>query len=132
MFCSRFVNNKISKLHERALRIVYDDYNSKFEELLTKDGSFTKHHQNIQTVAIEMSKIRSGFSQVSFLDFFQNFDENNFHSLRSQPGFHIPSIYTALKGIESVGYFGLEICNNIPIEIRNIKISDTFKTEIRK
>ena len=47
MFCSRSANNKISKLHERALRIVYDDYNSKFEELLTKDGSFTKHHQNI-------------------------------------------------------------------------------------
>ena len=36
MFCSRSSNNKINKLHERALRIVYDDYNSKFEELLTK------------------------------------------------------------------------------------------------
>ena len=37
MFCSRSANNKISKLHERALRIVYDDCNSKFEKLLTKD-----------------------------------------------------------------------------------------------
>ena len=45
MFCSRSANNKINKLHERALRIVYDDYNSKFEELLTKDGSFTTHHK---------------------------------------------------------------------------------------
>ena len=37
MFCSRSANNKISKLHERALRIVYDDCNSKLEKLLTKD-----------------------------------------------------------------------------------------------
>ena len=33
MFCSRSTNSKINKLHERALRTVYDDYNSKFEEL---------------------------------------------------------------------------------------------------
>ena len=31
MFFSRSVNNKISKLYERARRIVYDNYNSKFE-----------------------------------------------------------------------------------------------------
>ena len=48
MFCSRSANNKINKLHERALRIVYDDYNSKFEELLTKDGSFTTHHKTFR------------------------------------------------------------------------------------
>ena len=48
MFCSRSANNKINKLHERALRIVYDDYNSKFEELLIKDGSFTIHHKTFR------------------------------------------------------------------------------------
>ena len=48
MFCSRSANNKINKLHERALRIVYDDYNSKFEELLTKDSSFTIHHKTFR------------------------------------------------------------------------------------
>ena len=35
-------NNKIHKPHERALRIVCDDFNSKVEELLNIDGSFTK------------------------------------------------------------------------------------------
>ena len=44
MFWTRSANNKINKLHERALRTVYNDYNSKFEELLTKDSSFTIHH----------------------------------------------------------------------------------------
>ena len=26
MFCSKTANNRIDKLHERALRLVYDDY----------------------------------------------------------------------------------------------------------
>ena len=76
MFCSRSANSKIKKLHERALRIVCDDYNSKFEKLLTKDGSFTMHHKNIRTLETEMFKIQYGFSQVSFLDLFHNYTYN--------------------------------------------------------
>ena len=49
----------------------------------------------------------------------------------SQPNFQIPRISTILKGIESVRYFGPAVWNNIPIEIRSIKIFDTFKTEIK-
>ena len=48
MFCSRSANSKIKKLYERALRVVYGDYNSKFEELLTKDGSFTKRYKTFR------------------------------------------------------------------------------------
>ena len=40
MLHSRTLNNKINLLHERALRIVYSDYNSSFNTLLDKDGSF--------------------------------------------------------------------------------------------
>ena len=47
MFYNRTTNNKINKLHERALRLVYDDYLSAFEELLEKDNSFTVHHITI-------------------------------------------------------------------------------------
>ena len=43
------------------------------------------HHQNIQTLEIEMFKIHHGFSRVSFLDLFHNYNENNFYSFRSQP-----------------------------------------------
>ena len=37
MFHSRTLSNKINRLHERALRIVYSDYKSSFCELLEKD-----------------------------------------------------------------------------------------------
>ena len=54
--CGWSANNKISMLHERALRIAYDDYNSKFEEILSKDGSSTINRQNVLTLAIKMFK----------------------------------------------------------------------------
>ena len=57
MFHSRTLNNRINRLHERALRTVYGDYESSFETLLDKDGSFLIHHQNIQRFAIEIYKM---------------------------------------------------------------------------
>ena len=54
MFCSRTMNVGINRIHVRALRIVYNDYVSSFDELLTKDKSFTIHHRNIQTLPIEI------------------------------------------------------------------------------
>ena len=38
------MNNKINKLHERALRIVYNEAITSSEELLVKDKTFTIHH----------------------------------------------------------------------------------------
>ena len=62
MFHSRKLNNKINKLHERALRIVYKDDYSTFNDLLARDGSCTIHHHNLQLLAIEMYKINNNLS----------------------------------------------------------------------
>ena len=45
---SRALNNKINKLHERALRVVYKDKSLTFELMLEKDGSFAIHQRNLQ------------------------------------------------------------------------------------
>ena len=39
MFHIRGLNNKINRIHERALRIAYNDTSSLYGELLTKDRS---------------------------------------------------------------------------------------------
>ena len=63
MFHYRCLNNKINNVHEKALRIVYFDYKSAFQELLDKGGSFSLRHRNIQTLAIEIYKHIHGIRQ---------------------------------------------------------------------
>ena len=53
---SRTNNNKINRLHERCLRIVYNNKQSSFNELPEKDGSVSIHMRNIQIIATEMYK----------------------------------------------------------------------------
>ena len=60
---SRTNNNKINRLHERCLRIVYNDKQS-FNELLKKDGSVSIHMRNIQILATEMYKLINNLSPI--------------------------------------------------------------------
>ena len=48
MFHSRTIKNKINRLHERALRIVYSYFRSSFEGLLMKDNSFSIHKETFK------------------------------------------------------------------------------------
>ena len=42
MFHSKGLNDKINRIHERALTITYNDKSSSYRELLTKDRSVTR------------------------------------------------------------------------------------------
>ena len=54
MFHRRQIDDKINITHERALRIVYSDTVTLFQNFLIKDKSFMIHHQNILPLAIEI------------------------------------------------------------------------------
>ena len=71
MFHCRKTNYKINRSQERALRLIYNDYIYSFEELISKDGTFTIHEQNIQNLAIEMFKALNDLSTADFSELFQ-------------------------------------------------------------
>ena len=54
----RKLNNRIYLIHGTALRLVYKDYISSFDELLIKDNSFS----NLQKLAIEIFKVKLGLA----------------------------------------------------------------------
>ena len=56
------MNNKINRLHERFLRIIYNDKTSYFADLLAKDGSVTIHTRNLQVLATETFKVHKNMS----------------------------------------------------------------------
>ena len=54
MFHSCKQNRHINRIHERAMRVVYKDYNSSFDELLEKDNSYKIHDRNLQKLVTEI------------------------------------------------------------------------------
>ena len=55
---SRSLNNRINTLHEKALRLGYNDFTSSFTKLLKKDNPATIHQKNLQNLVIEMFKVK--------------------------------------------------------------------------
>ena len=62
---------KINRLQEQASRLIYNDHISSFKELLSKDGTYTIHEQNIQNLAIEMLKTINDLLTPDFSELFQ-------------------------------------------------------------
>ena len=117
MFCSRKSNRKINRLHERALRIVYNDYERTYEELLYHDNSFSIHDQNIHRLATEIYKVANDLSVGDFKNLFDFKDKYTLHIL---------SVNTKLKGKNQIRYFGAVIWNAIPFNIKTATSLNAF------
>ena len=59
MFHSRSLNGKTNRLR---LRMVYNDKQTNFEELLVRDNSVSLHYRNIQSLAAKMYMVATGMS----------------------------------------------------------------------
>ena len=62
MFCQRSSINQINHLHERALRIVQNDNESTFEDLLKKHNPVLFQHKNIRLLGIELHNVKNNLS----------------------------------------------------------------------
>ena len=70
MFHTRELNRKVNHIHQRALRIVNRHNSSSFTELLKKDNSVCIHYRNIESLAIQLYKVKHIVSNSLMLDIF--------------------------------------------------------------
>ena len=56
MFTSKNSMLNVNKIHRRTLRVVYDDYNSTYEELLASHNDISIHQKYLKYFAIEVYK----------------------------------------------------------------------------
>ena len=130
MFHDRGIENKITRLHERVLRLVYRDDNSTFNELLRKDGFVTIHHRNVQLLAIELFKHNKGLSPQIMNHLFEDKDYTG-PNLRSQTEYQLPKINSVLYGENSLRYLGPKIWDIIPRELKSLESLGKFKSAIK-
>ena len=70
--CRNRTINKKNRLHERCLRLNYNNKISCFELLLERDGSASIHHRNMRFLAIKMYTVKNGLSPVIVSEIFCN------------------------------------------------------------
>ena len=129
MFHSRDLNNKINHIHERALRITYQDNVSTFDELLNKDCSIRIHHRNIQFLAIEMYKFLHRLSPPIISDLFVVNEPR--YNLRQNRQFSVNNVRTVRYGTETISFMGPKIWAHVPADIKYSVSLPIFKSKIR-
>ena len=108
MFHSRKLNNKIIKLPERCLRIVYNNNTLTYEDLLETNNSVSVYSRNVQALAIKLFKVVNGFSSDIMKDVFP-LDANSFYDTRNKSTFHSRYIKTAHFGSETLSHLAPKI-----------------------
>ena len=100
---NRSRNRKITRLHERCLRIIYNDKQSSFKMPLEKDSSVSIHDRNIQCLATEMYKVSNGLSPPIANNIFT---QKNCHpfKLRLDSQFSRPLVGSVFHGTKSISY----------------------------
>ena len=126
---SRTLNTKINKLHERALRLVYNDNISSFETLLEKSGSVKIHHRNLQQLAIEIYKALNDLSSSLMAELFKF--RHTCYNLRAGNKLESNNIKTVNYGTESISYLAPKIWEQVPNEIKESSSLYIFKRKIK-
>ena len=131
MFHSRKLNNKISKLQERCLRIDCNNNTSTYEELLETDNSVSVHFQNVQALAIELYKVVNGFSP-DIMKYVFPLNINSFYNTRNKRTFYSRHIRTVHFESETLSHLAPKIWELVPEEIKKLEFVASFKNAIKK
>ena len=130
MFHSRELNNKIDRIHERALRIRYNDKSSSYRELLTKDRSVTIHHRNIRVLATEMYKVIQGIFPPLLNEVFV--PRQSKYELRGKNFLVRRGVKPVIYGTESTSSLAPKRWEILPNEMKNLDNLQIFKAKIKK
>ena len=125
------LNNKINRLHERCLRLIYNDKQSTFHELLEKDCSVSIHTRTFQFLVTEMYKLAKGISPTIMQEIFR-FRNSSSYNLKSQNIFQIPFRNHVYNGTESISYLGPKVQDLVQDNLKRINSLTSFKEQIKK
>ena len=131
MFHNRTYNNKINRLHERCIWLIYNAKRSSLEDLLEKDSFVSIHHRNLQTLAIKMFKVYTKTSAEIMHEVFLVKEQRNYN-LQNEGDFVIPQVKSINHGLGSIRILGPKTLESLPNGLKNKELVDSFKLAIKR
>ena len=129
MFYTRTLNNQINSIHERALRITYNDRKSSFEELLRKGNTVSIHHRYLQVLVTEIFKIKNNIATKIINEIFQNMTSS--YNLQKNTSFYVRKVHSVYYGTESPSFLCQKISELIPDDIKQSVRLHNFQIKIK-
>ena len=130
MFCSKSANKEINRTNKRALRLLYEDYDSSFEQLLEKDESITVHQRILQNLITEIYKTINQINPAYMWEFFVEKDMP--YNLRTKVLCRLPQAQTNKYGLDSLSFRGSLLWNALKDEVKRAGTLTKFKKLIVK
>ena len=91
-----------NKVHETALREILNDQESDFETLLQNSNDVCNHHRKIQTLFVEIFKIKKDFGPEIMGSVLKG--RNNTYNVRNFQEFETERKRTVYFGLETTSY----------------------------
>ena len=129
MFTSCYLNNALNNIHERALRLIYNDHEKSFNSILTENNLKTIHQKNLEFLAIEIYRFQMAYLRQSWIMF--SSQDKIFIISKSFRNFP-PQLKTLNFGMETICYRGPQLQNLIADNIKSESTLELFKKKIRK
>ena len=112
MLCGKAANDNIDRVHKRALRILLDDHESKFEASLAKNGETNIHTQNFRMLLSGIYKTFKNTNPPFMQEYFIRKDVK--YDLRTRDQLQIPAAKSITFGTDSTKFRGSLLWNSIP------------------
>ena len=129
-FCGKQNNGKIEKVQKRALRILYDDYESECNELLDKSGAISMLQFRKNCIILEVFKSIHNSSPWYIQDMFEI--KKSSYSMRDSSKLILqPKRNTTAFGLRSFTYSGSKLWNDLPIDFKERTDFALFRDRLR-
>ena len=129
MFCGKTSNREINRIHKRALRILFNDYEASFEEPLQRNNEQKVHTKNLHKLMTEVYKSLNRQNPAFMLDLFIRKEVT--YDLRVKDLLQLSTATTFLNGLISIVFRGSILWNAISDEITTSQSIASFKRKIK-
>ena len=129
MFAGKTLINETCKIHHRTLRVVYNEYNKSYGELLQINNNVSIHQRHLQYLALEVFKSLMHLNPEFMWSYF---NENPIpYDLRKGIKVFLPPVKSFRFGLNSIQFRGSSLWNNLPSSIKNSQTINEFKVKLK-
>ena len=129
MFCGKSTNEIINRIQRKALRSLYNDYDSNYETLLNKGSHLTIHETNKIFLLTEVFKCLNNENPIILSNIF--IKKNIRYNLRTSNLLTLTKPNTITYGLNSFKFRGSMAWNNLPDTLKNCENSIEFKDKLK-